>query len=244
MPDTESAQSKLIELHDVLFAWGGGKPILDIADFSMDHGESLFLEGPSGSGKSTLLGLICGVLTPDAGSIFIDGTEISNLDAAKRDALRADKLGVIFQIFNLLPYLPLLANVTLPCRFSKARAERAKETSGSVEDDALRLLDTLGLNEEEFLTRPVNQFSVGQQQRAAAARALIGAPSLIIADEPTSALDATTRDRFISLIKTESERTGAALLFVSHDPGLKSHFDRAVSLSDINRAAQIEVADI
>jgi putative ABC transport system ATP-binding protein len=142
-------------------------------------------------------------------------------------------LGIIFQQLNLLPYLDVVGNVTLACRFSAPRAAKAVASDGSVKASALRLLSELGLP-DSALSRPVSALSVGQQQRVAVARSLIGSPDLIIADEPTSALDADNRDRFIELLDRQRLQTGCALIFVSHDEGLARHFDRAVDLSVLN----------
>lgn len=193
------------------------------------------MRGPSGSGKSTLLGLIAGVLTPDEGEVRVLGETLSGMSGARRDAIRAAHIGVIFQLFNLLPYLSLIENVALPCRFSSMRRERALAASGSIEDEARRLLARLGLDGSDILKKPVRELSVGQQQRVAAARALIGGPELIIADEPTSALDDNMRDRFIALLAEEAEARGSTLLFVSHDAALAKRFTRQIDLAEINR---------
>jgi putative ABC transport system ATP-binding protein len=222
-----------IRVESLRFAWPGHPPVLDIESFTLGRGEKLFLRGPSGSGKSTLLGLIAGVLSPETGTINVLGNDMAMLSAAKRDRVRADHLGVIFQMFNLVPYLSVTGNVTLPLHFSPARrAKVGKDTEG----EARRLLGRLGLTDETLLERRVSDLSVGQQQRVAAARALMGGPDIVIADEPTSALDADARDRFIELLSEEAGRTGAALLFVSHDASLARQFDRAVDLSEINKA--------
>ena len=221
-----------ISVRDLRFAWPGNPVLLDVAAFDLSRGERLFLRGPSGSGKSTLLGLIAGVLEPQAGTIEVLGEDMAALSGSKRDRLRADGLGVIFQLFNLVPYLSVVQNVTLPCRFSSAR----RAAAGDPPEEARRLLARLGLSDEKLLARPVTELSVGQQQRVAVARALIGGPKLLIADEPTSALDANARDNFIALLNEEAARSGAALLFVSHDGALASHFDRSLDLSEINRA--------
>ncbi len=201
--------------------------------FRLEAGERVFLRGPSGSGKSTLLGLIAGVLAPQQGSVRVLGEDMTALSASRRDRLRADHVGVIFQMFNLVPYLSATGNVLLPLRFSPARRKAA---GSDAEGEARRLLARLGLEDERLLARRVSDLSVGQQQRVAAARALIGAPDLIIADEPTSALDADARDRFIALLSEEVTRSGASLLFVSHDASLAPLFTRAVDLAAINRA--------
>ncbi len=230
-----------LDLEDLRFSWPGQAPLLEIRRFDLGMGEKLFLRGPSGSGKSTLLGLIAGVLAPQAGRVTVLGQDQARARSSQRDRLRADRLGVIFQMFNLVPYISVLQNVALPCRFSAARAKRVA-AAGGVEAEARRLLVQLGLDDPLLLSRPVTTLSVGQQQRVAAARALIGGPSLIIADEPTSALDADSRDRFIALLKAEVETRGAALLFVSHDPALSGHFDRSIDLGSLNLAARAEGA--
>ncbi len=230
-----------LDLEDLRFSWPGQAPLLEIRRFDLGMGEKLFLRGPSGSGKSTLLGLIAGVLAPQAGRVTVLGQDQARARSSQRDRLRADRLGVIFQMFNLVPYISVLQNVALPCRFSAARARRVA-AAGGVEAEARRLLVQLGLDDPLLLSRPVTTLSVGQQQRVAAARALIGGPSLIIADEPTSALDADSRDRFIALLKAEVETRGAALLFVSHDPALSGHFDRSIDLGSLNLAARAEGA--
>ena len=222
-----------IAMEALRFAWPGHPPVLDIDSFAMTRGERLFLRGPSGSGKSTLLGLIAGVLQPEAGHIEVLGRDMSALSAARRDRIRADHLGVIFQMFNLVPYLSVTGNVTLPLLFSPVRR---KTVGDDAEGEARRLLDRLGLSDPGLLNRRVSDLSVGQQQRVAAARALIGGPDIVIADEPPSALDSDARDRFIELLSEEAARTGAALLFVSHDRSLASHFSRAVDLGEINHA--------
>lgn len=227
----------IVSVTDLRFAWPGHAPVLEIDSFELKAGERLFLRGPSGSGKSTLLGLIAGVLEAQSGRLEVLGHDMVQLSGSARDRVRADHLGVIFQMFNLVPYLSVVQNVMLPCRFS-ARRREAGSSEGHAQATALHLLSRLGLEDAELLSRNVTELSVGQQQRVAAARALIGNPSLIIADEPTSALDADSRDRFIELLSDEAQKTGASLLFVSHDASLASLFDRALDLSDINRAME------
>ena len=223
----------IVSISNLSFAWTPGNEVLDISDFQLKAGERLFLRGASGSGKSTLLGIIAGVLEAGSGEVIVLGQDLATLEPAARDRLRADHLGVIFQMFNLVPYLSVIGNVTLPLRFSP---KRRAAINGNEDDEARRLLSRLGLTDEPLLARRVSDLSVGQQQRVAAARALIGGPEIVIADEPTSALDADARDQFIDLLSEEARRTGAALLFVSHDAGLATHFDRAVDLGEINRA--------
>lgn len=223
-------------IRDLRFAYGRSAPVvLDIARFEVAAGERVFLKGASGSGKSTLLGLIAGILSAREGEVSVLGERLDRLPPPARDRFRAARLGVIFQMFNLLPYLPVGANVVLPCRFSSER-DQATVESGGAEAEARRLLGRLGLDPDAVWSKRASALSVGQQQRVAAARALIGAPGLILADEPTSALDADSRDAFIALLKEECERSGAALIFVSHDGGLAGQFDRALDLADLNAA--------
>lgn len=229
----------LIELQGLGFAWPGHAELLDIPAFSLKRGESLFLKGPSGSGKTTLLGLLGGVQKPGRGSIQLLGQDLAKLSASARDHFRVDHTGYIFQQFNLLPFLSVRENVELPCRFSRLRAERARQRHGSVDAAAATLLRHLGLK-EELLPRRADSLSIGQQQRVAAARALIGQPELVIADEPTSALDVDAREAFLQLLFVECREAGASLLFVSHDQSLAPLFDRSLSLTELNRAARIE----
>lgn len=231
MPDA------LIELNDLGFAWPGQAELLDIPAFRLQRGESLFLKGPSGSGKTTLLGLLGGVQKPGRGSLKLLGQELAKLSSGARDRFRVDHTGYIFQQFNLLPFLSVRENVELPCRFSRSRARRASERHGSVDAAAALLLEHLGLK-AELLERRADSLSIGQQQRVAAARALIGQPELVIADEPTSALDHDAREAFLQLLFAECRAAGASLLFVSHDQSLAPLFDRSVSLAELNRAAK------
>jgi putative ABC transport system ATP-binding protein len=158
------------------------------------------------------------------------------MSGAARDRFRADHIGFIFQMFNLIPYLSVVENVRLPCGFSRRRRANAERAGGSVGAEALRLLDHLDMTHDGLLRRPVTELSVGQQQRVAAARALIGAPEIIIADEPTSSLDADRRAAFIDLLFAECAREQATLVFVSHDASLAGRFDRAVEFSAVSRA--------
>ncbi|MEK8051708.1 ATP-binding cassette domain-containing protein [Ideonella sp. DXS22W] len=223
-----------LSLRGVRYRWPGAAPragdTLAIAQFTLAAGERVFLRGPSGCGKSTLLALAAGVLLADAGQVDLLGQDWRTLGAAARDRRRAAHLGVIFQQFNLLPYLSVLDNVRLPLRFSPERARRAAP------DAAEQLLTRSGL-EAALWRQPAGRLSVGQQQRVAAARALIGAPEVVIADEPTSALDEDRREAFMALLLACCAEAGAALLFVSHDARLAAHFDRVADLPTLNAAA-------
>ena len=223
-------------LQDVVFRWRPSlAPCLDVAELRVAAGERVFLHGPSGSGKSSLLSLIGGVSLPERGQVRVLGTDLSRLPAAVRDRFRAEHLGFVFQLFNLIPYLSALDNILLPCRFSPKRRRAAEATGASLRDEARRLARHLDLA-PHLLDRSAAELSVGQQQRVAAARALIGRPQLVLADEPTSALDADRERGFLDLLLSECAATGAAVLLVSHDGRLADRFDRAVALPDINRA--------
>lgn len=224
-----------IELRDVEYAWVRGRPVLDVPEFTVARGERVFLKGPSGSGKSTLLGLVGGVLLPSRGHVRVLGQDLAALRGSARDRFRATHVGFIFQMFNLVPYLSVLENVLLPVRFSAPRAAKA---GADVAAEARRLLHALGLGEDEMHGRGVTQLSIGQQQRVAAARALLGRPEVVIADEPTSSLDWDARESFLRLLMHECTGAGTTLLFVSHDVTLANLFDRTVGLAEINRAAR------
>lgn len=226
-----------IEIDQLEFGWKPQQTLLRVERFELAAGERLFLVGPSGSGKSSLLSVIAGIAPARTGDIRILDQDMGALSPARRDAFRADNLGVIFQLFNLVPYLTPLENVLLPCRFSPERRRRAM-ANRSLADEGRRLLMALGLD-GDVVSRPSTELSVGQQQRVAAARALIGSPGLIIADEPTSALDTDSRDNFIQLLQKECEAANSALLFVSHDQALGEFFDRRVDLSEINTAGRV-----
>jgi putative ABC transport system ATP-binding protein len=236
----DAADSPLLTAEALKFRWQPGlAPCIEIPHFAISKGERVFLYGPSGSGKSTLLGLLGGVLVPERGRIVSLGRDITAMSATERDRYRVDHIGFIFQQFNLIPYLSMIENVVLPCRFSPRRKERAAGRKGSsLEREAARLLHELDLD-PALHRRSVTQLSVGQQQRVAVARALIGQPELVIADEPTSALDAERQRAFLDLLLHECEASHAALLFVSHDRRLSSRFTRELALDEINAAASM-----
>ncbi len=225
----------MLQIEGLRFGWPRAAGLtLDIAHLHIAAGRAVFLHGPSGCGKSTLLSLLAGVLVAGPGQVRLAGQDWAALSPARRDALRARDLGVVFQQFNLLPYLSVLDNVLLPSRFSAPRAARCE---GGPQAAAQRLLQRVALP-QALWTQRADRLSVGQQQRVAAARALLGAPSLVIADEPTSALDAALRDSFMALLMGECRAAGSTLVFVSHDERLAGQFDERVSLPAINRAVQ------
>ena len=222
-----------VEIKDIQFRYPGTlNCVLDIPELKIQKNEKIFLYGPSGCGKTTLLEALAGVLVPESGIVSICNTEIQNLSSSKRDRFRAAKMGYIFQSFNLIPYLTVGENITLPLYLS---FERRKNTPLKNEKEQVQYICTeLGI--ESLLNKSVTELSIGQQQRVAAARALLGKPELILADEPTSALDFDHREKFIKLLFSLCEKSKTALLFVSHDRTLEKLFDRSICLPEINRA--------
>jgi putative ABC transport system ATP-binding protein len=222
---------------DVVFAWPGRNAFtLSIDRFALHKGERLLLIGPSGGGKSTFLGLLAGIVTPQAGVIDLLGTDIARLRGAARDRFRAEHLGIIFQMFNLLPYGSVIDNVVLPLSFSAGRRERA-EAEGGAKAAAARLLQSLGIEPALHGASAAN-LSVGQQQRVAAARALIGSPELVVADEPTSSLDRNRQQAFLDLLFADLAAANATLIMVSHDESLAARFTRVAALTDIARTSR------
>jgi len=221
---TESQRSRAdsaVWIEDLDFSYGENQPsILKIGKLSILQGQRVFVFGPSGSGKSTFLELVAGVLTPKKGALWILGQDLLKLSASERDQFRADHLGYIFQSFNLIPYLTVRENILLALNVSPRKKKNVGPDVG-----ATLLCLTQGLGVDQLLDRPVNQLSVGQQQRVAAARALIGSPGLILADEPTSALDFDHREKFIQSLFTVAEAQKTTILFVSHDRTLEKLFD-------------------
>ena len=225
----------IIDLKNVCFRWKKStNMLLEIPEFRLMQHEHVFLQGPSGCGKSTLLSLVGGILISESGSLKVLGQEMCDLSRSRRDAFRVDHIGFIFQLFNLLPYLSIEDNVMLPLRFSPTRAKRAGKTKLDRLKEAERLLKALGLEEQQAENNRVIELSVGQQQRVAAARALIGSPELIIADEPTSSLDTELRHSFLDLLFEECKKSGSTVLFVSHDSTLSDNFKTKASMDEIN----------
>ncbi|MDP5325641.1 MAG: ATP-binding cassette domain-containing protein [Litorivicinaceae bacterium] len=199
--------------------------ILAFPDITLEVGERVALVGPSGSGKTTLLNLLTGIIPIQAGSVIMLNHVFAALSSRELDHIRATHIGLLFQTLNLLPYLDAATNVALGVRFSAARRARVKHLSRDIE----ALFQALGLG-LELLSRPVNQLSTGQQQRVAAARALLGGPELIIADEPTSALDPVSGQRFLDALFSSMDRDRQAALVVTHDPQVAKAFDRQIVL--------------
>ena len=224
-PDHATTDVPAIQLSGVRFAYSAGDPVIAIDDWRVPQGESMFLRGPSGSGKSTLLHLICGLLLPSAGSVAVFGTRVDALRGHARDRFRARRIGVVFQQFNLLPYLSVGDNLRVAAHFGRGSPMQCET-----------LVERLRLPRDILACR-AGELSVGQQQRVAIARALINRPALIIADEPTSALDADTRDAFLDLLLETAAEERATVLFVSHDAALAPRFDSRADLPALNKSA-------
>ena len=202
---------------------------MSIQDYTIARNSTNFLFGPSGSGKTTLLGLITGILKPTSGELEVLGQPFHSLSPRKRDEIRGQRMGYIFQMFNLVPYLSAIDNILLPVKLSKAGNFDSLDQANT---EVRALADRLQIS--QHLEQRVTTLSVGQQQRVAAARALLTKPELIIADEPTSALDQDRREAFCQLLFEESKRHQGTVLFVSHDRSLSSLFDVQMNLAEIN----------
>lgn len=227
----------VISISDLQFTWPGAqRPTLQIADLQIDAGDTLFLQGSSGSGKSTLLGLLAGTLTARQGQVKVLDTDLASLNARRRDRFRARHIGIVFQQFNLIPFLTVANNLRLAARF-------AWGAKADTEARATQLIESLRLD-RSILQRRADRLSVGQQQRVAIARALINEPELLLADEPTSALDANARDHFMNLLLSVREMSGCTIVFVSHDAALAKYFNTRLALSEINQAREAVSDDV
>jgi putative ABC transport system ATP-binding protein len=225
----------MIHLEKIQFRYPSSSNwVLDIEKFTVKKGEKVFLKGPSGSGKSTLLGLVTGVLEPQHGQVILNEVNISALSSSKRDSFRGENMGYVFQQFNLLPFLTVKENLNLAVDLNPVRKSRVFDRFKSIEQAITHYLSRLNIS--SLVSQNVGDLSVGQAQRVAVARALLGDPSVIIADEPTSSLDADNRNEFIELLNQEIKQTQTTLLFVSHDHTLAKHFDRSADLTEINKA--------
>jgi putative ABC transport system ATP-binding protein len=200
--------------------------IVNVPSFTLGAGDQMALRGESGSGKTTFLHLIAGILAADTGRVTIDGTEMTALSESRRDRLRAEKLGYIFQTFNLLQGFTVLENVVLGLSFGPRGADRAH---------ARQTLERVGLGHR--LDHFPHQLSTGQQQRVAVARALANRPKLVLADEPTGNLDRRHGRESLALIREVCREAGAGLLLVSHDEEVLAQFDLRRDFAEINLAS-------
>lgn len=210
-----------LHVRDLGFAHPGG-PEISIPDWTLPAGGEVLLTGASGSGKSTVLQLLAGLLEPRSGRIEIGGEDLLAVHGAQRDRLRGRRIGMIFQTFNLLAGFSARENSMLAMHFAGLPASSHRERAAS-------LLDSLGLAGREA-DRPIETLSVGQQQRAAVARALAADPAIVLADEPTASLDPDNAARTVDLVREACRRHGAALLLTSHDPTLAERFETRIDV--------------
>jgi ABC-type lipoprotein export system ATPase subunit len=215
----------MIELRNVSRAYGDGKVVNALKEINLKiaRGERVAVMGPSGSGKSTLLNLVCGLDDPSGGQVLVDGTDIAALGDDARTRLRREKIGMIFQTFNLLPTLSALENVALPLRLqSKAKKEAERLAS--------QMLERVGLAERS--THKPDQMSGGERQRSAIARALIFKPPILLADEPTGNLDSKTGEEILTLLDDLHREFNTTMLLVTHNEEAAWHCDKIVRLRD------------
>ncbi len=207
---------------------GSELPILDIAEFDVAAGEQVVLVGRSGCGKTTLLHIIAGISRPTAGRVKIDGWDLALMEESEVDQFRAERIGYVFQTFNLLPSFTALENVLLGMTFGKVRVDKER---------ARHLLRRVGL--EERLTHKPPMLSVGEQQRVAVARALANRPQLILADEPTANVDVGNQQQVIDLLRETCQEEEVALILVTHAPEVAEQFQRVEYLEEINRVRAV-----
>jgi putative ABC transport system ATP-binding protein len=220
------------ECRDLRFSYAD-KTVLQIGYWRVARGERIFLRGASGSGKSTLLSLLCGMLVPSAGELRVLDCDLTVMSGYARDRFRACHMGVVFQQFNLIPWLSVRDNIRLAAHFADAKSAQ--------KEHMVELAEQLNLP-GALLDRKAAELSIGQQQRVAVMRALINRPEILLVDEPTSALDQDNRDAFIQVLLTTLDRCGATLLFVSHDQTLASHFPQQLSMAELNPMAELNRA--
>jgi putative ABC transport system ATP-binding protein len=222
-----------IELKNITFSYEKNNPILNIPSLNIKYGEKIFIYGPSGSGKSTLLNLLAGITRATSGSIEILSKNFDTLSIGAKDRFRGDHIGFIFQSFNLISYLTIYENILLPLKASPKKNSRIQT---NIYSEIERISSRLDI--KHLLNKRVTELSVGQQQRVAVARALIGDSELIIADEPTSSLDEDVTNNFMKLLIEEQKKRNFTLIFVSHDRRLSTFFDKEISLSELNRGTK------
>ncbi|MBB1291044.1 ABC transporter ATP-binding protein [Pseudoalteromonas sp. SR43-6] len=206
-------------LSKIVSTFEGELPILSDISFNVKHGESVAIVGTSGSGKSTLLSLLAGLDTASSGEIFLDGEPLHNLDEEERAALRAAKIGFVFQSFMLVQSLTALENVMLP-------AELAGESDAK--EQAIALLEKVGLSHR--IDHYPSQLSGGEQQRVAIARAFIGTPKILFADEPSANLDSKNGKMIESLLFDLNTQHGTTLILVTHDEGLAQKCEHIIQI--------------
>ena len=200
---------------------------LNIKEFKLNKSDSILIYGESGLGKSTFLNLLSGTISPQKGNIDILGENISNTSSSIKDRIRGDHFGIVFQTFNLLPYVSVKNNILLGKAYSNIK--QSKSNNNEIKE----LMDKLSLNYKDLINRKAYELSIGQQQRVAVARALIGKPEIILADEPTSALDKSNQNEFINLLFKSLDDNEQGLIMVSHDHKLSNKFKTVKNITEI-----------
>ncbi|HCI81493.1 MAG TPA: ABC transporter [Ktedonobacter sp.] len=224
-PTLDSNRRVVMDVRNITKSLPLGRERIDILkgiSFQILNGEFISIVGPSGSGKSTLLGIIAGLDNPTSGQVLIDGVDITRMGEGRLAGVRNNKIGMVFQAYNLIPTLTAQENVEVPLYVGKHKglpSTRAKE-----------LLTLVGL--EHRLSHRPTQLSGGEQQRVAIARALATDPAFVIADEPTGNLDARNGENVLRLIADLRDRTGKTFIIATHDPNVASHADRAIRIVD------------
>jgi putative ABC transport system ATP-binding protein len=225
IPIQERERRVVMDVRDITKSLPLGRERIEILrgiSFQIYSGEFISIVGPSGSGKSTLLGIIAGLDNPTTGQVLIDGVDITRMSEGQLAAVRNNKIGMVFQAFNLIPTLTAQENVEVPLYVGKHK--------GSPSDRAKELLELVGLSHR--LNHRPNQLSGGEQQRVAVARALATDPAFVIADEPTGNLDAKNGENILKLIAYLRAQTGKTFIIATHDPVVASHADRSIRIVD------------
>jgi putative ABC transport system ATP-binding protein len=219
-----STDGQVVVASDVSRRYGEGDAAVDAlvgVSTGFERGRFTAIMGPSGSGKSTLMHILAGLDRPTSGTVTLDGEEITDLDEAALTRLRRDKLGFIFQFFNLLPVLTAEENLVLPLSIAGRKPDR---------EWLEQLIRTVGL--EDRRTHRPSELSGGQQQRVAVARALVSKPAVVFADEPTGNLDSKASADVLALLRQAVDRFGQTVIMVTHDPGAATHADRLITIRD------------
>jgi putative ABC transport system ATP-binding protein len=220
----ENSNGQVVEANDVSRRFGEGEAAVDAlldVTTAFERGRFTAIMGPSGSGKSTLMHILAGLDKPTAGSVVLDGQEITSLDDGELTKLRRDKLGFVFQFFNLLPVLTAEENLVLPLSIAGRKPDQAWLD---------QLVDKVGLGDRR--THRPSELSGGQQQRVAVARALVSKPAVVFADEPTGNLDSKASDDVLRLLRHAVDDFGQTVIMVTHDPAAAAHADRLITLRD------------
>lgn len=222
---SEAGDEPILRVRNLSKTYMQGKiPVHALTDVSFDvhKGKFLSIVGPSGSGKSTLLSMIGLLDKPTSGSVFIDSIEITKAKESEAPVIRREKIGFVFQHFNLIPTLTALENVDIAMRFARVSKSKRKER-------AIELLTQMGLRER--MNHKPSELSGGEQQRVAIARAMANYPAIILADEPTGEVDTKTRDMIVSILKELSEK-GQTILVVTHDTAVSARTSRVITMQD------------